>query len=128
MNVSTALTTLAAAPLAAATAPAAGGALAQAAGLPATAARDAAMPDFAATTASTNSLQTLAVLLAGQSPSTSAFSSGSSASASASDVAIAAPPLPSAVDHGSHDETALHEDLGLADDAAADPSQASISV
>ncbi len=129
MNVSTALTTLAAAPLAAVTAPAAAGALtATAEGLPATAARDAAMPDFAATTASTNSLQTIAALLADQSPSTSGLSSGSSASASASDVAIAAPPLPSAVDHGSHDETALHEDLGLADDAAADPSQASISV
>jgi hypothetical protein len=127
MNVSTALTTLAAAPLAALAAPE--GALAVAGGgLPATAARDAAIPDYAATTASTNSLQTIAALLAGQSPSTSGLSSGSSTSAAASDVAIAAPPLPSAVDHGSHDETALHEDLGLADDAAADPSQASISV
>jgi hypothetical protein len=96
---------------------------------PATAARDAAMADYATDAAGTNSLQTMAALLAGQNPNTSAFdSSGSSALAGAGDVAIAAPPLPSAVDHGSHDESPIHEDLGLADDASADPSQASISV
>jgi hypothetical protein len=124
MNV-TALTSALAAP------PAGGGALALAASaVPATAARDAAMADYAGDPAGTNSLQTMASLLAGQSPSASmlaAASSGSSAAASASDVAISAPPLPSAVDHGSHDESPVHEDLGLADDASADPSQTSIS-
>jgi hypothetical protein len=113
MNVTSALSTLAA-PLAAFAAPEAAGALA----LPGTAARDAAMPDLAETTASTNSLQTIAALLAGQSPSLGA---------SASESSITPPALPSAVDHGSHDEQALPLDLGGADDAAADPSQASIS-
>ncbi len=86
--------------------------------LPATAARDAAMPELASTTASANSLQTLAGLLGS--------SSSSSQAASASTVAVPAPPMPSAVDHGSHDESPVHEDLGL-DDPGADPSQASIS-
>jgi hypothetical protein len=95
--------------------------------LAATTLRDAAIPDFAATTASTNGLQNLAALLAGQSSNTSLLgSSASSSAASASAVAIPAPPLPSAVDHGSHDESPVHEDLGL-DDPGADPSQASIS-
>jgi hypothetical protein len=98
-----------------------------AAPLAATTLRDAAIPDLAATTASANSLQTLATMLAGQSPNASLLgSSASSAAASASAVAIPAPPLPSAVDHGSHDESPVHEDLGL-DDPGADPSQASIS-
>jgi len=125
MNVSTALTTLTAAASAAATS---GGALAlPALGFSATAARDAAMPDAADAAAGTNSLQTLATMLASQNPNLAGLSSSSSAAASASDTAISAPPLPSAVDHGSHDESPIHEDLGLADDASADPSQASIS-
>jgi hypothetical protein len=125
MNVSTALTALTAA---APATTAAGGALAlPALGVSATAARDAAMPDYADEAAGTNSLQTLATMLAGQNPNLAGLSSSSSAAASASDVAVSPPPLPSAVDHGSHDESPVHEDLGLADDASADPSQASIS-
>jgi hypothetical protein len=84
--------------------------------LAATTARDAVMPELASTTASANSLQSLAASLL-----------GSSGSASASSASIPAPALPSAVDHGSHDEAALHEDLGGNDDASADPSQTSIS-
>ena len=83
------------------------------------AARDAAMPDLADTTASVNSLQTIASLLAAQSPSASSSSAG--------DSALPAPALPSAVDHGSHDEKALALDLGSSDDGSADPNQAQIS-
>ena len=96
--------------------PSLGGALA------ATTTRDAAMPGLADATTSTNALQTIAALLAGQSPSLGSASS----SASAATAAISVPPMPSAVDHGSHDETALHEDLGLAD-AGTDPSQPDVS-
>ena len=98
-------------------APAVDGGAAAPGGPSALAARDAAMPDLAATTASTNSLQALAGLLG---------SSSSSSAASASSVAAPAPPLPSTVDHGSHDERPVNEDLGL-DDPGANPSQASIS-
>jgi hypothetical protein len=81
------------------------------------AARDAAVPDLAETTAGTNSLQSIAALLASQSPNASALGS-----ATAEDPAQPAPAVPQPVDHGSHDETARTEDLGL-DDAGADPSQ-----
>jgi hypothetical protein len=80
------------------------------------------MPGLADATTSTNALQTIAALLAGQSPSLGSSSSSGSAAASA----ISGPPMPSAVDHGSHDETALHEDLGAAD-TGADPSQPDVS-
>jgi hypothetical protein len=76
------------------------------------AARDAAIPDLGATTASANSLQTMASLLAGQSPNAALLST-----ATAEDPANPAPPIPQPVDHGSHDETALNEDLALDDES-----------
>ncbi len=76
----------------------------------ATTARDAAIPDAAATAADTNSLR---------------------AAAAASPVnatpAAPAPAIPATSDHGSHEETALTEDLGLADDSELDPRQPTIS-
>jgi hypothetical protein len=89
------------------------------------AARDAAFPDAASNAASVNGLQQIASLLAGQNPDTSALSSAASADEAVS--ATPAPAIPAPTDHGSHDETALHEDLGLDDDASADPSQTTIS-
>jgi hypothetical protein len=71
------------------------------------AARDAAVPDLAATTGSVNALQSIASLLQGQDIDTSAVSSASPIS------------LPQPTDYNAHNEQPLGEDLG-ADDGGAD--------